>query len=514
MLRKAAETASDTFQREYSTISQWFEKYDAFYLLAFCSLYFLSQPEGIDAEVMGKLDFYPHYLEILQAFSLMQDRSFSVQPLGAEADNLHAHMQTMGDAMVMRTIDLGENLKDEELRKRQLLETMRGETASIRNWAYSSYMRKVTHDLANTIGQEFTTLYGVDPSRFTDTLLRLAELADNKLNEHLDRTRAFFRLKNYQDVASSYHTSFPGVAGIDSDGIERVFDLVGRSLPKFKSLLVAHSDLRLPECYTFTLDDIAVAYGDGADKESLRHLFDGLSIEFNELKDQNKEYVILDNPVWRRPFIKSGPDSYFSVIVGLMPHYALSLLEALASSGSSLEKKYRARKAQYLEDELERLLKAGFPRGDVYRGSLWKDQDGNQGENDITVVVDCVAIVVEAKSGFISPPARRGGTARFQHTVKDLIEEPAEQAFRFIRLLKSQPDPHSFNTRRGELNNIDSRTIRYYIPLTVTLEQFGSVGSVSVCLTRFQIYSRLVYSLSPNHNCCNLPASTAQYVIS
>ena len=46
-------------------------------------------------------------------------------------------------------------------------------------------------------------------------------------------------------------------------------------------------------------------------------------------------------------------------------------------------------------------------------------------------------------------------------------------------------------------------------------EQFyTNVGSVSVCLTRFQIYSRLVYSLSPNHNCCNLPASTAQYVIS
>ena len=40
-----------------------------------------------------------------------------------------------------------------------------------------------------------------------------------------------------------------------------------------------------------------------------------------------------------------------------------------------------------------------------------------------------------------------------------------------------------------------------------------AVGSVSVCLTRFQIYSRLVYSLSPNHNCCNLPASTAHDVI-
>ena len=56
-----------------------------------------------------------------------------------------------------------------------------------------------------------------------------------------------------------------------------------------------------------------------------------------------------------------------------------------------------------------------------------------------------------------------------------------------------------------------SRLISYN---TAWMQSQGLVGSVSVCLTRFQIYSRLVYSLSPNHNCCNLPASTAQYVIS
>ena len=277
---------------------------------------------------------------------------------------------------------------------------------------------------------------------------------------------------------TSYHASFPDVSGFDPDGVERMFEMLGKSLPNFKAYLVMHSDLRLADCYIYTLDDIADAYGNGADKESLRDIFNSLSIKFNELKDQQKEHVILDNPVWRRPFIRTETDTYFSAIIGLLPHYALSLFEGLASSESLLEEKYRSRKAQYLEDELEHLLRAGFPGGDVYRGSLWTDGAGNNGENDLTVVVDCVAIVVEAKSGLITPSARRGGPARFRQTVKELIEEPAGQAFGFIRLLKSQPGAHNFTTRRGEINKIDSSAIRYYIPLTVTLEQFGSVSNL------------------------------------
>jgi len=478
LLREAGEKAEDTFQQEYFKIGQWFEEYDALYLLAFCATYFLSQPEGIDLEVIGRLEFYAHYLEILQAFSLMRDRSYSLEPLGDKAVDLKAHMMRIGDAMVMRTIGIEEDLSDEELHRSMLLETMRGETASIRNWAYSLYMRKVTGDLADTIRVEFTDLYGVDPHRFTETLLGLARLAEDRLNAHLDRTRAFFGLKNFQDVASSYHTSFPDVGGFDPDGVERMFEMAGRNLPRFKAFLVMHSDLRLADFFTFTLDDICDIYGAGADKDSLRELFDGLSIEFNELKNQNMEFIILDNPVWRRPFIKTEPDTYFSALIGVLPHYALSLFEGLASLEASLEERYRSRKAQYLEDELEHLLRAGFPGGDVYRGSLWTDGAGKNGENDLTVVVDCVAIVVEAKSGLITPPARRGGPARFQQTVKELIEEPAGQAFSFIQLLKSQPGAHTFTTRRGEINKIDSSAIRYYIPLTVTLEQFGSLSNL------------------------------------
>ena len=476
LFREVAKTAEETFEREYFTLGTWFENYDALYLLSFCALYFLSQPEGIDLEVKGSLDFYWHYLEILQAFSLMQDRSFSHQPLGREAGELQAHMQKIGHALVACTLGIEDDVSAEELKQRHILTGMQGVTAAIRNWGYSLYMRDVTRELADTIREEFNELYGVDPGRFTDTLLRLAELANVRINEHLDRTRAFFRLKNYRDVLASYHASFPDVTDIGD--VEETFDMFGRNLPNLKGALIAHADLRLADCFTFTVEDIAGAYGKGANKAALQRLFDGLSIKFGELEDQNKEYVILDNPVWSRPFINTKPGTYFSAVVGVMPHYALSLLEGLASSQAVLEDKYRSRKARYLEDALERILKKGFPNGEVYRGSLWDDGSGSRGENDVTVVVDCVAIVVEAKSGLITPPARRGAASRFRHTVKELIEEPAEQAFGFIRLLKSQSGPHSFRTRRGEVNTIDSSAIRYYIPLTVTLEQFGSVSNL------------------------------------
>ena len=40
---------------------------------------------------------------------------------------------------------------------------------------------------------------------------------------------------------------------------------------------------------------------------------------------------------------------------------------------------------------------------------MWDDSAGNKGENDLTLVLGSVAIVVEAKSGSLSP--RRKGSA-------------------------------------------------------------------------------------------------------
>ena len=456
-------------------MTEWFQQYDALYLLSYCSFYYLSHPEGTDPEMQGSLDFYPFYLEILQAFALMQERSFSSKPLDREAYELLDLMGAVGDAIAMRSWkDLGE-ASQEEIRQWHVLMTMRTQTTAIRNWAYPQHIRKVTYDLAETVRYEFMEKWGVDPVKVLDVLFGIAAIAQDRLNEHLARIRSFYHQHSYQQVVQSYVKAFPQASIQDP---EQLFDLVGRNVQHLKTLLVAHSDLRLPDHLTFTLDDFEGACGGDVDRRMLRAVFDALAFEFGELSRQDREYVILDNPVWRKPFIKIDRGVYFSAVVGLIPHYALDILETLVSADPTMEERYRKRKARYLEDELVRLFSESFPRAEIHRGTLWDDGMGSHGENDVVTIVDTVAIVAEAKSGLISPPASRGAPDRFKRTVKELIDEPAQQAYDFIQVLKSLQGPFTFQAKDGSENTIDPRGIRYYIPLTVTLGQFGLVSNL------------------------------------
>ena len=475
ILQQAAQKAEDTFQEEYFKIDEWFRQYDGLYLLAYCQLYFLTYPEGVDPEVTGRLDFYPFYLEILQAFCLMQERSFQPKPLHEEAGKLLDVMGKIGDAVQFRGMGGLVGLTDEEMIQHFLVDRMRSQTAGIRNWGYATHMRKVVHSLALEVQVEFKNFYGVDPARLMVTLLNLLEIAQGRVGNHIHEIRRFHAQHSYQDVAKVYVDSFPDVVGFDAD---QLFDAVGRHLDSFKGWLNHYSDFRLAENLTFTLDEIVGAYGAGADQQALNSIMDKLSLQFGELRDQNKEHVVLNNPVWKKPFVKVDDGTYFSAIIALIPHYTLGLLETLISEVPGLQERYRSRKGRYLEDELERLFRESFPCAKIYRGSMWNDGAGSSGENDFTAIIDCVAIVIEAKSGLISPSASRGAPDRFKRTVRELIEEPADQANRFIKVLKSKQTPHVFQTKSGSTNTIDANGIRYYVPLTVTLEQFGSVSNL------------------------------------
>ena len=493
VIRRVASEAEGTFQREYFRLNEWFQQYDALYLLAYCSTYFLSRPEGVDPEVKGHLDFYAHYLEILQAFSLMQDRSFTSEPLGPEAGELLDLMGAIGDAIQWRLMGTRGDLTDEEIHQHFVLQGIRTQTTAVRNWAYLHHMCEVGQALANTVRSAFIDLHGVDPVKLMETLLNLARTSEDRVNQHIDRVRSFYLQRSLQEVAAAYVDTFPDVVGFDAD---HLFEMVGRHVASLKAMLVQHSDLRLADNFTFTLDDIATAYGEGADRGSLGRLFDKLAMPFGELRDQNMEHVILDNPVWKKPFIKIANETYFSAVIGLMPHYTLAIFEALVSEDSGLEERYRLRKARYLEDDLESLFRKSFPSGKIHLGSMWDDGAGGNGENDLTAVVGSVAIVVEAKSGLISPPARRGAPERFQRTVRELIADPAEQANRFIGVLKSLQAPHAFPTENGLVNTIDVSKVRYYIPITVILEQFGSVSNLR-SLVESSITTKTLPELAP-----------------
>ena len=475
VLQDMVEDADDRFQKGYFTLGEWFEHYDALHLLAYCCTYFICHPPGVDPEATGSLDFYPHYLEILQAFSLMQERASSARPLGPVADDLLDLMSDVGRAASLRGFKTMIEGDDGEGSRSRIYLEMRGQTMAVRNPGYPHHIRHIARGLAETIREDFTNSHGVDPVRLVDALFHLPEVAMTRLNQHLQRVSYFYRERTYQEVASSYVESFPDVPEVDADWL---FEFTGRSLDAFKAVLVHHADLRLADCFGFTLDDVVDAYGRCADRQAIKRVIDELAFEFGALHDCDKESVILDNPIWERPFIRVDDGMYFSSLVGYIPHYILGLLERFVTADPTLDRKYRGRKARYLEDETERLFREAFPNGEVYRGSMWDDGAGGKGENDLTIILGCVAVVVEAKSGSLSPSAKRGAPERLAHKIKKLIDEPAGQAHRFIRVLKGTPGPHTFATKSGSEHTMDVSEVRYFLPLTVTLEQLGFVSNL------------------------------------
>lgn len=263
---------------------------------------------------------------------------------------------------------------------------------------------------------------------------------------------------------------------------------------------MCHGDLKLETVYAFTLEDVVEFYGETHKEQELERILDRWSFQFGDLKEQNREHIILDNPIHQRPFIKVDDRCYYTAVVGLLGDIALRLLEnCIAEDADWWEEYCGVIKPQYLEEQVREVFVKQFPSAAVHRGSMWKDpESGTEYENDLAVVIDNFVIVIEAKSGLMTRPARRGAPDRLFETLRRLIEEPGLQANRFIKYLKSARRVHRFYTRSGGTNVIDSSAIEYYIPLGVTMEEFGTVGSNLKELIEAGVVTKKLHELAPS----------------
>lgn len=508
IMRGIGAKAKEKFDLKYPQIATWFRDYDALYLLSFCACYFMSTPEGVDREASGKLRFFHHYLEIMQAFALAHERALTAKPLLEEALRLEQDFQDIGEAMQLRLLNIPEEVtSEEELNVYHLRTEMMNQTTAVRNWAYYHQMKRVICDLASSIKDRFKPLYGVDPVELMQLLFDLTEERNELLNEHWDKLRACIKAGDYKKIIEAYNNAFPENVRIDGASIDKIWIQAGKNKKSLVGMLVCHADRKLEQIYSFTLEHAQALLKTKVPDDVLERLLDRLSYKFGDLRDFNKEHIVLGNPVWNRPFIRVEGRRYFSAIWGCMVHIALDILESLIWADEAMRNAYTEAKGQFLELEVERLFRKAFPNASIYQGSLWTDKlTGQSYENDLTVVLDNFALVVEAKSGAISDPAKRGAPKRLFRTLQELIEEPSEQALRFIGQLEQNQDEHLFKTKRGAINVIDSRKIKYYIPLGVTLSHLGMIGSNLKKLIDAKVVNKQLEELAPSISLTDLEA--------
>ncbi len=489
------------YKEEYTKLIKYFNEYDPLYLCSFCAYYFSRQVEGIDREAIdGHLEFPHFYLEILQCLSLIKEQTISGKPLNDMVESFKSTIQDLNTAQSGTYYILGEKAKNQDDIGVVLLRTeMMVNTLAVRNWAYVHQMETIAYELASFVEPLFFDTTGFKSHNLLDVIFGIVSLTENKLNNHHRKTHSFVKTRNYNETFNKYEQSFPQVLKNEKDQREKTWNLVNKNLQNLKGMLLAHSDYFISEIFTHSVDEIYNYLQKKVPKDEISSILKSLSLKFGELSEINKDYIFLDNPIHTKPFINLDNDKYFSIIPHMFNHIAIDVLETFLTQKTKLKSQYIKKKGKYLEDKVEELFKKSFPKSQIFAGSLWSNNEEDKiYENDLIVLIEEFAIVVECKSGTVSPPAKRGAPDRLFKTMKELVVEPSEQAIRFQNYLKQNPKLHKFKTKSGKDNNINNTNIKYYVPLGITLSNLGSIGCNLKKLISAKIISHKLEELAPS----------------
>ncbi|WP_093223293.1 hypothetical protein [Sphingomonas sp. NFR15] len=228
-------------------------------------------------------------------------------------------------------------------------------------------------------------------------------------------------------------------------------------------------------------------------RPALDALFDRLSVSPGDLAQANPDHLHLDNPIWRRPFVKFDgrlfcftPQTLFWAQDEVLAELATSIWQQPAQNlgearGAALER--------LLGETLTKML----PHAGVLTSSKWTDpRDGRGYETDAIVLIDGIVLILEAKGVALSAVARRGSNEWFK-TFDDIVVQACVQATRLEELLRDGSTSElKLETDQGPVL-LDKASIRHIVRIGVSLERvtMASFGLENLLRERIERASAL-----------------------
>jgi hypothetical protein len=367
-------------------------------------------------------------------------------------------------------------VEDSSGKTRELLaQHMRIHTHGVRNAGYYQQVMRHLRGIFSQLDADFISTASVKLSALITMCENILKLAEQRLNA---RSTIFKSVNRYtvEDVVRSY-CSASNLNDEYRNILLRQCIEHNANVEDARARCIHDADLRLAQLYWFRLCDFVNAYPEPIHEDKLLDVLLKWSYPPAGLVSHNREFLFLDNPVWVRPMVQVGPREFFWPLPELFHSFGIEMLESLIQRDEKLLKKYQDKiRPNYLEDQVTQLCRNAFPDADVRRGLSWHDADGREGETDVLVLVDAIALIIECKSGRITKQARRGAPERLRTEIRKLIEDAAKQSQRFANLLLSTANTISVHDRKGATHQIDANKILKAVRLNITLDFFGPVG--------------------------------------
>ncbi|MBI1683697.1 hypothetical protein [Caulobacter hibisci] len=371
-----------------------------------------------------------HHLELLQAFALRGSRrGRGERGVDETAVALIPLLQENAKAFNDRLAGALAETEDRHLAL--ALHQIRADTQTVRGEFHPAQMDRYLRALLSRFDDRFRAVHGVSGLHLADVLTALLDRFETNINTWSRRTAILF--------------------------------------PAAKRPLV--------EVYGFTAADVRDILPAGADEAAVMAILERWSLGYGDLSALPAHRVLLNNPVWTKPFIRVAEGVFEWPNPGSTIAFFLAMFETLFDADAALKKAYEKARGPFLEDELGRLLKEQFGADRVFTRMKWRDDlDGVGYETDAFVLIDGVAIIFEAKGGRVAPEAKRGADDRLQREIVKLLEEPAIQSARLEALLTRRRETHCFSAHEGAVE-IDSRGIDRFLRYNITLNILGPLNT-------------------------------------
>ncbi|MBA8905572.1 hypothetical protein [Aminobacter ciceronei] len=414
-----------------------------------------------------------YHVELLQALALMVPREkwggapSTGEKMQAVFDTVPEISDTFLRIRIVRQADETDAQKKAVL---SLQEKIRLHTQAVRNWGYYLEVIKICRELYCPLDGKFNEVLGFSATDFIDVAEALVSEFERRARLHFETMRKFLRGKTIPQIVNLYFEHMPNIQGSPGDFIKSIPP--GTSLQGVKGFLMSHADLRHVDLMTFTPNELATLTNKPV--STVEKVLDAIALEPGALVGANVEYLFLSNPVWTRPAIKLM-DGYFIPLPQAVFSHINNIMRGLAES-AKLDNALSDRRAAYLENKTEEVLKAVLPTARIEKNKKWS-VDGVQYETDIFGVVDRTLIIVEAKSHRVSSQALRGAPDRLRKHLVDLVVDPSVQSERLQSLV--------VNARAGDTVSkaiiaplgLDAGQIDNIIRLSVTLDDFSIMSS-------------------------------------
>ena len=479
MIEDVAKNSDEIYQEALSSLREILRRSHPLHAISHMSFYGLrvviDETAGI-TKLDSDFEIHPFHVEILQALSLqIEPLAMSGEPFRPDVMmQVWNNVKTLCDAHKIRRLDpTGVDMPDDEKTVALAQEMIRGATQAVRNWGYHSQVKRIASELYRLFDTQILESREFTCSDVFNVFEAMVIEVESRQTAHVNALAGVFVSSgtDRRRLIESYHELLDLGKDKAERFIEHVVNKEETPLDGVRAMVSAHYDLRLPHIYTFLAAELAETHG--LDEDRVSAILDEYALGWGTLSEYETEHLYLSNPVWVKPLVKLGDGKYFCALPASFFSFVIPCMEAVLSPFAAT---ISDRRAEYLEAKVAEIVERRFPASNIKRNFKWVE-DGTTYETDLVAFIDSFALVIECKSGKVTPPALRGAPDRLHKHIKDLLIDPNLQSSRLKTLIEFLRSNSTAADPICQEIGYDLSKVHKVVRVSVCLEDFGMMQS-------------------------------------